>query len=1098
MTILFCDLAGFTERSDQADPEDVKATLRPFHTRVQREIERFGGTLDKFVGDAGLGVFGAPIAHEDDPERAVRSGLAIQEAMADLNEARPGLDLVARVGIATGEAVIALGRGPQIGEAVTGDVVNTAARIQSAASGGTVAVADSTFDLTRDLFDYLDLGLVRVKGKAEPLAIHRAVAPRSAFPAGMEAAVTMATPFVGRTSELAFLEDLYRRSVRRRVVQLATVTGQAGLGKTRLLDELRAALGADAPVWLAGRCLPYGDGITFWPLREIVRSNAGILESDPPQTVEAKLSGAIEALVPNEGERAWFLTRLGPLVGMRSAADVDRAELFVACRRFIRSMARTRPVVLVFEDMHWADDAMLDFLADLTDDATDLPLLLVVAARPELYERRPDWSGGVPNATTLPLLPLRAEDIAALISALLERTVMTTETQTALIERAGGNPLYTEEFVRMLRDRGLVERGRTRVDLAESAFPPTIQAVIAARLDTLTAEHKAVLQDAAVIGKVFWPDALEAVGGRGPLDVGRALDELADKELIERAPVSSIRDQPEYSFSHILVRDVAYSQIPRAARAERHRRTARWIEEMASERVPDHAEILAHHAMRALELLHASGVTEGVRDLQDDARRYLLAAARQAMSIDVTRAESHLHAALLLSPPGTDRRPDVLSALGRAAFEGGRLEEAERFFEAALEDLSAAGRDLDAADATVGLFKVVQYRGDTARARDLLSSALTTLETGPRRPALIRAVTEEAGTLMTSGRHEEAIDASSRAIELAREAGDLEQEVRARGFHGYSRLSLGDRDGLEEERGALADALRLGLGRPAAVIYNNLGLHLRMVEGPRQALECYEEGIAFADDRGLQEMASWMRITSLLALADLGEWDEVLRSGEEVARAAGGRGAGYDQAFAESIRAYVLAYRGALTAAEWQPLSARVRSIGDPQVLVGALTAGSVATGAAGRAAEAGALAKEAFEATEDAGSDMLAWYLPDLARVACAAGDAAVVERFAGSVPQSIPRNCLAVDSAAAAVAEARSELDQARTLYLRAAEGWTAFGHALERGQALFGAGRCLLAMGRAEDGARAIADAREVFAGLGAEPLVSEAEQRLTSAA
>ena len=1097
VTVLFCDLAGFTERSDHADPEDVKATLRPFHARVQREVERFGGTLDKFVGDAGLGVFGAPIAHEDDPERAVRAGLAIQEAMADLNAVAHGLDLVARVGIATGEAVIAFGRGPQIGEAVTGDIVNTAARIQSVAAGGTVAVADSTYDLTRELFEYVEVGPVRVKGKAEPLRIQRAVAARSPVPRGMEGARTVPTPFVGREYELALLQSLYRQSARRGTVQLVTLTGQPGLGKTRLIEELHASFGVDDAAWRAGRCLPYGDGITFWPLREIVQSQAGILESDEPAAVEAKLAAAIERLVTDQGERAWFVARLGPLVGMESASSVDRPELFVACRRFVESMARLQPVVLVFEDMHWADDAMLEFLTDLVEDAADLPILLLVAARPELFERRPTWGGGMRNAATLPLLPLGEAEIAVLISALVDRPLLTDETRAALLERSGGNPLYTEEFVRMLRDRGLVERDRSPVDLSDAAFPPTIQAVIAARLDTLSAEHKAVLQDASVIGKVFWPGALAAVGGRDIAEVRQALEELAEKELIEQAAVSSVRNQPEYSFSHILVRDVGYSQIPRATRAERHQRTARWIEEMASGRVADHAEILAHHAVRALELWHASGVTQGLDDLQDDARRYLMAAAKRAMAIDVTRAEGHLHAALLLSPPGAAHRPDVLAALGRAAFESGRMEEAERYYEAAVEDLSAAGRELDAAEATVGLFTVLLYRGETVRARELLSNALHVLQTGPNGPGLVRAVTETAGTLMTAGRHAEAVDAAGRAIELARGAGELEQEVRARGFRGYSRLSLGDADGIEEERLALADALRLGLGRTAAVIYNNLGLHLRMVEGPQQALECYREGIAFAEERGLQEMASWMGITSLLAVADLGDWDEVLRAGNLVASAAEARGAGYDQTFVQSVRALVLAYRGALGTDDLESLLERARAIGDPQVLVGALTAGAVAKQGIGEADEARVLTREAFEATEGAGSDMLAWYLPDLARVSCAGGDILAVERLAGEVPQSIPRNCLAVETARAAAAEARADLADALRLFSQSIDGWTAFGHAPERGQALFGASRCLFAMGRAEDGAARLAQAREVFTALGAAPLLDASGRWLRAA-
>ena len=504
MSVLFCDLVGFTATSEQQDPEDVRARIRPYHARLRSEIEAYGGTVEKFVGDAVMAVFGAPVAHEDDAERAVRAGLRILEAIADLNESDAELDLQVRVGINTGEAVVALGARPEQGEGfVTGDVVNTAARIQGAAPVGGVAVGEQTHRATERVFEYEPLEPASVKGKAEPLALWRPKAARARF--GTDIIRRYTTPLVGRELERPLLIGTFERAAQQRSVQLVTIVGEPGVGKSRLVAELFAYLGTKPELtrWRQGRCLPYGEGISFWALGEIVKAEAGILESDSAQVAAGKLDTAVS---PEEPERQWLLQRLSPLIGVEAAPPAERQELFTAWRRYLEGLAAARQTVLVFEDLHWADEALLAFLEHLAEWSEGVPLLLLCTARPELYERRPGWASGQRSSHTINLPPLSDQETAQLVSHLITTAVLSEELEQGVLERAGGNPLYAEEFVRLLAARGL--------GAGEMELPESLQALIAARLDTLTTERKSLLQDAAVLGKVFWVGGLAEIGGR--------------------------------------------------------------------------------------------------------------------------------------------------------------------------------------------------------------------------------------------------------------------------------------------------------------------------------------------------------------------------------------------------------------------------------------------------------------------------------------------------------------------------------------------------------------------------------------------------------
>ncbi len=569
VTALFSDLVGFTALSESADPEDVNAMLTAYFEVARSAIEAFGGVVQKFIGDAVVGVFGVPATHEDDPERAVRAGLRITEDVERLT-AVDGSPLLLRVGINTGEALVSLDVTPGSGEPfLTGDAINTASRIQSVAPVSGVAVGQTTFDATNVVFDYEELPAASLKGKSEPVAVFHAKAPRARF--GTDLARTQDSPFVGREIDLALLKGVFDKTLASQSPQLVTVVGEPGLGKSRIVAELGGYVDnrPELVTWRQGRCLPYGEGITFWALGEIVKAHAGILDTDDAHTAIAKL----DVVLPEGDERAWFRQRLLPLLGIEATSSAERQELFTAWRRFLEHIAEQDPTVLVFEDLHWADEAMLAFIEHLADRAEAVPLLVVGTARPELFEQRPDYGSGLRNAITINLIPLSEAETARLIAGLLDATVLPVELQAPILDRAGGNPLYAEEFVRLLKDQDLIVSAGDSWELrpgAEVPFPESVKALIAARLDTLTSEAKSLLADAAVIGKVFWAGGVAAMSGRDVSEVVDVLRELSRKELLRSARRSSMAGESEYTFWHVLTRDVAYGQLPRASRAARH------------------------------------------------------------------------------------------------------------------------------------------------------------------------------------------------------------------------------------------------------------------------------------------------------------------------------------------------------------------------------------------------------------------------------------------------------------------------------------------------------------------------------------------------
>ena len=1069
VSVLFVDLVGFTAKSDRADPEDVRATLRPYHARLKQEIEHFGGNVEKFIGDAVMAVFGAPVAHEDDAERAVRAALKILEAIEDLN-AEVGLELAVRAGVATGEAVVVLNARPEMGEGIaTGDVVNTAARLQQHAPVGSVVVGESTYRATRDVLLFEELEPVSVKGKADALPIWRATVPRGRFGVDVERRVDV--PFIGREHELALLKEAYAHALRDSSLQLVTMTGEPGVGKTRLISEFQNFVDAQDEIvwWRQGRCLPYGEGITFWALGEIVKAHVGILESDDPVAAGEKVRTSVETLVEDDADRDWFVTRLGPLTGAQTSEQpVAREESFSAWQRYLEAIAAQRPIVLVIEDLHWADSALVEFLEHLVDWSSGVPMILLIAARPELYERHPGWGGGKRNSVTISLAPLSDTDTARLVSSLVGRAVLPAETQAALLERAGGNPLYAEEFVRMLAEQGAPD--------PSTPLPETVQALIAARLDTLPAARKSLLQDAAVVGKVFWTGAVSAIGGVDEREVKEGMRELVRKELVRPARRASVEGQDELAFWHVLVRDVAYQQIPRAARAAKHRAACDWIEQIAGGRAEDQAEILVYHSQQALELAEAAGISD-VAELKDQLRRFLLMAGERAAKLDAQKAYEHLTRALELTPADHPERAETLERAGQATWEAGHHRRSEELTKEALaeyrkrNDAIAIGRILSM------LSHLSWVAGHRAEAGAALDEAIRLLEAEPQSPDLAIAYGRAAGRAMMRGHSPECLAFANKSIALAEELGVEDRVLFARQAQGTALCELGDPGGIEVLRAALSTALELGGGMVAGVAYNNLGHFLWVMHSAREGLETKREGMEFAAHRGLVGNLRWIRMETMWLLFDLGDWDEVLTTASELLEVTQDEETQLT-AVAPAFQSLVLTFRGRVNEVADLPAAflPRAREIFDPQVSAPALAAAIVVANGLGRVDEVIALTEELEEVTRD-GPDWsrLLHALPVLR--ACIENDRLDLgERlFDRPNPHGVRAQNVAV-SGQAIIAEAHGEIDTAVPLYTDAARRWREYEMPFEQGHALLGHWRCT------EDSA-SLREARELFNRLGA---------------
>src|SRR5918995_337724 len=782
VTVVFTDIVGSTAKAEHMDPEDVRARLAPYYARLRSELERFGGTVEKFIGDAVVALFGAPVAHEDDPERAVRAAFAVCRAIDDLNAEDEWLDLKVRVGVSTGEALVVVGARASEGEGIAaGDVMNTAARLQSAAPVNGILVGELTYASTRDTIEYREAEPIAAKGKAEPVRVWEAIGEKEPEPGAVADGIT----FVGREREVDELHDVWRTTVSLRRPALVTVVGPPGIGKSRLLAEFARRAERDGRVhW--GRCLPYGEGITYWPVTELVKSAAGIVQSDDRATIAAKLDAFLVELPTDDAdELRTIASALSNLIGIpttprgtHTTSEISQGELHWGIRRAMRLLAAERPIALVFEDLHWAEPTLLELIAYIAEDA-DSPLALVCSARPDLAEVSPGFLATAGRRRTITLDTLEREQALALLTDLLgDATLARTPFASALIDNAGGNPLFLEETVRTLRDRGLVDPERWRSeDVGDLPLPTSVHAVISSRLDRLDIAEKRVAHHASVVGAIFWAGAVAHLGSEEagpPPDPGRELATLERRDFIAQRAVSSITGEDEYAFKHILMRDVAYGQIPKGRRAQLHVRFSDWVRVLPAS-ADELVEIVAWHLEQACRLSREVArspidppVLQAAAALANAARR---AERREGLreahryytrALDVLgEADAGVHFQLRV------RRADVTMMLGD-------LKEASE----ELEEVAQAAQQLERADlrceALVLLGDIDQRQGRAAEAHRRLAEAQT-LARHADNAWLESRVAYVLAALVADfqGDHDQAIDVLRGGIALAEEVDDL-------------------------------------------------------------------------------------------------------------------------------------------------------------------------------------------------------------------------------------------------------------------------------------------------------------------------------------
>jgi class 3 adenylate cyclase/tetratricopeptide (TPR) repeat protein len=943
VTIVFTDLVGSTAQAEGLDPEDVRATLSSYYAQLRAELERHGGTVEKFIGDAVMAVFGAPVAHEDDAERAVRAAFAIRDSIGD--------ELQIRTAVNTGEALVALGAKPGEGDAmVAGDVVNTAARLQGAAPVNGILVGEGTYRATRHAIDYRDAPAVEAKGKAEPVKVWEAVSARSRF--GSDVEEKLRTPLVGRERERDLLADALARARTEQSAQLVTLVGVPGIGKSRLVAELFQITDAEEEIisWRQGRSLPYGERVSFWALGEIVKAHAGILESDDTATADEKLVAMVETLTEDVTEREWMTRQTRPLVGLEGAERTEREEAFAAWRRLLEAAAEQRPLVLVFEDLHWADDGLLDFVDHLADWATTVPLLIVGTARPELLDRRPGWGGGKRNAFTLSIRALSDDETAVLLQRLLDRAVLDADAQQAVLQRAEGNPLYAEEYARMLAEH---EGG-------ELALPETVQGLIAARIDGLAPDEKSLLQDASVIGKVFWPGALPGADER-------ILHALERKEFTRRDRRSSIAGETQYAFLHALVRDVAYGQIPRAERAEKHRRAAEWLASLAGDRTEDHAEMLAHHYHEALSLGAAAGLDTTA--LREPARQAFADGARRAFALGAGAAAHELaFEALSLTGEDDPARPELLLL----AADASRLVDGDDVLslgEAAVEAFLARGKAGHAADALALLGNDHFHRGDIVATRAARDRALDLARQDPTSAAAGRAMAAVGRTRYLLERDlQGSLELSREALALARKTKDERAEAIALNTIGLARVESGDVGGVADLEESVELAAKSGSLFHLVTGLNNLGNVFwevgRLAEGSARI----REARTLAERYGLVSLLRWNDAELVYDAYNRGEVTNVVSAATRVFDEGLGS-ATYQEGPVRASRAWALLIQGrtteALADAE-EALAGVRRTGGDAQVGPFILTVAARCLRATGRTAEADSVLEEVLTGRQD------------------------------------------------------------------------------------------------------------------------------------
>ncbi len=1094
VTVLFAE--AVEPGGEERDPEDASSMLERHLERVHAEIESFGGVIGHVMGGTTMAVFGAPQTREDDPERAVRSGLAVRDALAAASATG---EVELRIAVTTGEALVTTGPdGPR----VAGDLVTTCQRLQQAAPAGTVLVSEVTERATSKVISYGPESLLSLAGRAKPVTVWSALETRSRT--GLDALVGSPIALVGREGEVGALVAASRASREQGSPRVVTLVGAPGIGKSRLIAELWRANEEedDLITWRQGRTPPYGEGVTFWALGEIVKAEAGILETDTAERVDRKLSQAVgHALANDPGAAAWVTGHLRLLLGAGKDEPLQagrQEEAFAAWRRFLYGMAAHRPLVLVIEDLHSADDALLDFLESLADPAGrpagPIPLLVVLAGRPELLERRPKWCADKADAATINVEPLSESDTVKLLNALLEYHGLPSKVGPQLISKVGGNPLFAEEYVRMLRDRGLVGdgasvppgiparegTGRTQPELP---LPETVHAITAARLDALPAEDKVVLQDASVLGQVGWASAIAAIGDHDRMRLETSLEHLTAKEFIYRGAHSSIRGEREYGFRHEVIRDVAYGQIPRADRAGKHRRAAEWLQSLATDlpeeeperRAVSRTELLAYHYEQAITFARAA--RQDVAELMEPARLALRDAGDRVTKLGVHAAAARYYArALDLWPSNDPEQPEMAFRAGKAAlYSDGSGED---LLTSARDGLLAAGNRDRAAEAEILLYELTQVRGQRERVVHL-ERALAMVDGAPPSRSKAEVLRLAMQHFMMADQHAEALKIARECLGMARALSLRDVEASTLGIIGVARLCGGDLGGTadlerciaiyEEQNSTGVISWSINLATALA----DLGDLPRCFDALNTAWQAAER---FSSARWMR----WIELDRILDQYWTGLWDDAVRVVEAMLSESASRSRHIQVPMCLIVRGRILLARGDNDGAVTDSTAALdlARDLGDPMTLDPALVFGARAMLISGRLDEAEQLIKEFLDGLKGR------LIKPDVG-----------IDLGIAMITLGIPFESLD------AVALPSPWLDAVRALVsgdpCRAAEIYAKIGSRPDEAAARLEAARQLLAAGREAEGQAELAAARSFYQEVGATAHLEEAAHIFASA-
>ncbi len=782
LTVLFCDVVGSTPIGERLDPESVRKVMTRFFEQMRAVLERHGGTVEKYIGDAVMGVFGVPVLHEDDALRAVRAAAEMQTALDDLNaQLEPAWDVVlrTRIGINTGEVVVGGAAG---GALVVGDALNVAARLEQTAAPGEILLGPGTYALVRDAVTVDDGRSLSLKGKTDPVIGYRLIDVAPALDPGRR----QEPAFVGREPELEALRLAFDRTVRERSCYLVTVLGAAGVGKSRLAREFVAGVRNEARV-VGGRCLPYGDGITFWPIAEMVREACGITGTDSRSAARSKIGAALSGA----DEAELIADRVAAVSGF-TETSAGMQETFWAIRRFLESMQRDEPIVVMFDDVQWAEPTFLDLVEYLSGWTREARMLLLCLGRPDLLELRPGWTAVTSTAGTLSLSPLTEDETERLISNLLGASSLDASASARIVEAAEGNPLFVEEMLRMLEDQGFLryEDGSWHVlgDLSRVSVPATIQALLAARLDRLTPEEKSVLGCAAVIGKVFWWGAVSELSPE-PLvpGVGTHLQTLVRKGLI-RPDRSSLVGEDAFRFHHILIQEAAYQGLPKERRAELHERFAEWMEHRAGDRLVEYEEVVGYHLEQAHRYRRELGAADDQMErTAEHAAERLASAGRRALTRgDMAAAANLLERAASLCPPDGRTRLLLLPDLSEALSETGDLTRADEILSEAISGADAMGDHGLKGHATIVRLLLMESTDPKNRSEVALrelESVIPVFDELGDDLGLARAWRLMADVHWTRSRYAAVDEALERAIEHARNAGAGWEEAESLGLY---------------------------------------------------------------------------------------------------------------------------------------------------------------------------------------------------------------------------------------------------------------------------------------------------------------------------